>query len=48
MDTIKRFDNRPDDAVVPRRVTAAPLHTSDRTVAPLDIAIADSSSTRCP
>jgi hypothetical protein len=30
--TIKRFDDLPDDAVVPRRVTAAVLHMSERTV----------------
>jgi hypothetical protein len=32
MDTIKKFDDLPDDAVVPRRVTAAVLHMSERTV----------------
>ena len=32
MDTIKEFDDLPDDAVVPRRVTAAVLHMSERTV----------------
>ena len=32
MDTMKEFDNLPDDAVVPRRVTAALLHLSERTV----------------
>jgi hypothetical protein len=30
--TIKQFDDLPDDAVVPRRVTAAVLHVSERTV----------------
>jgi hypothetical protein len=29
---IKEFDSLPDDAVVPRRVTAAVLHISERTV----------------
>lgn len=29
---IKNFDDLPDDAVVPRRVTAAVLHMSERTV----------------
>jgi len=29
---IKQFDDLPDDAVVPRRVTAAVLHMSERTV----------------
>ena len=32
MDEIKKFDDLPDDAVVPRRVTAAVLHMSERTV----------------
>ena len=32
MDTIKWFDDLPDDAVVPRWVTAAVLHMSERTV----------------
>jgi hypothetical protein len=32
MDTIKQFDTLPDDAVVPRWVTAAVLHLSERTV----------------
>jgi hypothetical protein len=32
MDGIKEFDDLPDDAVVPRRVTAAVLHISERTV----------------
>jgi hypothetical protein len=30
--TIKAFDNLPDDAVVPRDVTAAVLNISERTV----------------
>jgi hypothetical protein len=29
---LKGFDELPDDAVVPRRVTAAVLHISERTV----------------
>jgi hypothetical protein len=32
MDAIKKFDDLPDDAVVPRRVTAAVLNISERTV----------------
>ena len=32
MDEIKNFDDLPDDAVVPRCVTAAVLHISERTV----------------
>jgi hypothetical protein len=32
MDEIEKFDDLPDDAVVPRRVTAAVLHISERTV----------------
>ena len=32
MDTIKKFDDLPDDAVVPRRVTAEVLGMSERTV----------------
>jgi hypothetical protein len=32
MDEIKNFDDLPDGAVVPRRVTAAVLHISERTV----------------
>jgi hypothetical protein len=32
MDTLKEFDDLPDDAVVPYRVTAAVLHMSERTV----------------
>ena len=32
MHPIKEFDSLPDDAVVPRRVTAAVLHVSERTV----------------
>jgi hypothetical protein len=32
MNPIKQFDHLPDDAVVPRRVTAAVLHMSERTV----------------
>jgi hypothetical protein len=32
VDTIKAFDDLPDDAVVPRRVTAAVLNISERTV----------------
>ena len=32
MDEITQFDDLPDDAVVPRRVTAAVLHISERTV----------------
>jgi hypothetical protein len=32
MDEIKEFDDLPDDAVVPRRVTAEVLHISERTV----------------
>jgi hypothetical protein len=30
--TIEDFDRLPDDAVVPRRITAALLHMSERTV----------------
>jgi hypothetical protein len=32
MHPVKEFDSLPDDAVVPRRVTAAVLHISERTV----------------
>jgi hypothetical protein len=32
MDEIKEFDELPDDAAVPRRVAAAILHISERTV----------------
>ena len=32
MHPIKEFDSLPDDAVVPRQVTAALLHMSERTV----------------
>jgi hypothetical protein len=32
MDIIKDFDSLPNDAVVPRQVTAALLHVSERTV----------------
>jgi hypothetical protein len=32
MHSVKEFDSLPDDAVVPRRVTAAVLHISERTV----------------
>jgi hypothetical protein len=32
MDRIKYFDDLPDDAVVPRRITAALLGISERTV----------------
>ena len=32
IDKIKNFDDLPDDAVVPRCVTAAVLHISERTV----------------
>jgi hypothetical protein len=32
MHPVKEFDSLPDDAVVPRRVTAAVLHMSERTV----------------
>jgi hypothetical protein len=32
MNSIKQFDDLPDDAVVPRRVTAAMLGISERTV----------------
>ena len=32
MHPVREFDSLPDDAVVPRRVTAAVLHISERTV----------------